>query len=94
MTCLKSPLSAPGAMPALDALPHALTAQACLAIEHAVLDALTLLGRELLGSSMGMAPEPSLSAQQAADIEYASWLPDPGAMEMASWTPSTQGASL
>lgn len=85
MTCLKSTLSASGTVPALRTLPQPLTAQALLEIEHAVIGALSILGRELFGVGVGMAPEPSASRPDAAEIEYASWMPDLGAIEVASW---------
>ena len=85
MTCLKSTLPAAGATPALRTLAQALTAQALPDIEHAVIGALAVLGRELFGVGLGMAPEPTGSQPDAAALEYASWMPDPAALELASW---------
>jgi hypothetical protein len=86
MTCLKFTLPASGTAPDLRTLPHPLTERAFLEIEHAFIGALSTLGRELFGIGLGMAPEPVASRTDAADVEYASWMPDPGAIEVASWT--------
>jgi len=66
-------------------LPQPVTAQALLEFEHAVTGALAMLGRDLFGTGGGSAPAPAVRRSDAADIEYASWMPDPGAIEIASW---------
>ncbi|MES2098454.1 MAG: hypothetical protein V4569_01405 [Pseudomonadota bacterium] len=85
MTCLKLTLPASGTVPALLTLPQPLTAQALLELEHAVAGTLAMLGRDLLGTGAGISLEPVVSQPDAAEIEYASWMPDPGAMEVDSW---------
>ncbi|MBT9554208.1 MAG: hypothetical protein IV088_25480 [Hydrogenophaga sp.] len=72
MTCLTRPLPGTGTVPVLMLLPQPLTAQALRDLEHALADALATRGRDP-------------SAANAADLEYASWMPDPGAIEVASW---------
>ncbi|RFO97307.1 hypothetical protein DIC66_09270 [Rhodoferax lacus] len=76
MTCLKT---------TRPALAHPSSRQAFPEIESAVIGALARLGRELFGVGLGMAPEPATSPSDAAEAEYASWMPDPGAIEVASW---------
>jgi hypothetical protein len=44
-----------------------------------------MLGRDLLGAGVEMTPEPAASRPDAAAIEYASWMADPGAIEVTSW---------
>lgn len=73
MTCLTRPLPGTGTVPVLLLLPQPLTAQALRDFENAVAGALATLGRDP-------------NAANAADLEYASWMPDPGAIEVASWT--------
>ena len=88
MTNLKITLPVSGAVPALLTLPQPLTAQALLELEHAVIGTLAMLGRDLLDTGAVTSPEHSEHATQgreAAEIEYASWMPDPGAIEVASW---------
>lgn len=85
MTCLKSTLPASGTVPAQLTLPQALTAQALLELEHAVIGTLATLGRDLVGAGLVTPPERAVSQPDAAEIEYASWMPDPGAIELASW---------
>ena len=70
MTCLKTTLSASGTAPAVLMLTLPLTAQALL---------------ELGQAFAGTASAHSVHRPDAADIEYASWMPDPGAIEVASW---------
>jgi len=36
--------------------------------------------------------ERAVSRPDAADIEYTSWFPDPGALEIASWASSIRSA--
>lgn len=85
MTFLKITLPAPGTMPALLALPQPLTAQVLLELEHAVAVTLAMLGHDLFGAGVGTAPERTVSRLDTGEIEYASWMPDPGAIEVASW---------
>jgi hypothetical protein len=86
MTCLKSTLPESGTAPDLCTQSQPLPERTFHEIEHAVIGALTTLGRELFGVGVEMAPEPTASRPNAADVEYASWMPDPGAIEVASWT--------
>ena len=86
MTCLPSTLTVSGIAPALLTLPHPLTPQALLEVEHAVCGTLgLLLSRDLLGAAVGTNHEIAVRRTEAAEIEYASWLPDRGATEVASW---------
>lgn len=85
MTCLNFTLPAPCTVPTLLTLPQPLTAQALLELEHAVIGALAMLGRDLSGAGVVTAPEHTASRPDAAEIEYASWMPDRGAIEVASW---------
>ena len=87
MTCLKLTLPMSATVPAPLTLPRPLTAQALRELEHAVAVALALLGRDLFGSAVGTA------RAHAADIEYASWLPDPGALEVDSWAAHMRAAA-
>jgi hypothetical protein len=93
MTCLNPSPTAPGSAPTLHSLSSAQTAQAFLSVEHAVIGALAILGREMFGAGLGLAPEPALDRSDAAALEYASWLPDPGAIEVASWAAYLQPAA-
>jgi hypothetical protein len=94
MTCLKSTLLASGTLPVSPTPTFAqpLTAQTFLEIERTVISALEILGRELFGVGIGMAREPAVSEAEAAELEYASWMPDPGAIELASWTTHLRSA--
>lgn len=83
MTCLQITLPVPGNGPAVLTLPQPLTAQALLALEHAVAGSLDLLRRDLFGAGLGTAS--AMRRPDAAELEYASWMPDPGAIEVASW---------
>lgn len=85
MKRLSLTLRAPGSTPALLTLPQPRTAQDLLELEQALAGTLAHLGRELFGT---VATRPLAQASpglDAADIEYTSWLPDPGAIEVASW---------
>lgn len=73
MTILKTSLPASGTAPTLPLLAQALRAQALLGIEHALIDTLSILGRELFGAGLGMAPEQTVRPSDAAEREYASW---------------------
>jgi hypothetical protein len=70
MTCLKSTLPASGTAPAVLMLTLPVTTQALL---------------ELGLAFAGTAPAHAAHQPDAADIEYASWMSDPGAIEVASW---------
>ena len=83
MTCLQLTLSASSPVPALLTLPQPLTPQALLDLERAVSHTLDMLRRDLL--SAGAAPGQAAQRPEAAEIEYASWMPDRGAIEVASW---------
>ncbi len=85
MTCLKLTHPASGTVFAVLTLPQPLTVQSLLELEHAVAGTLAMLGRDLAGADDGTAREPAASRGDAAEIEYASWMPDPGAIEVASW---------
>jgi hypothetical protein len=94
MTCLKSTRLASGTVCARPTpnLAQPLTARTFVEIERTVISALEILGRELFGVGIGMAREPAVSEAEAAELEYASWMPDPGAIEVASWTPHLRSA--
>lgn len=86
MTCLQITLSLAGTGPAVLTLPQPLTPQALLDLEHDVAGTLGMLRRDLLSMGFEAAPEHAVRRLDAAEIEYASWMPDPGAIEVASWT--------
>lgn len=86
MTCLKPTLPVPATEPAALTLPQPLMSRALLEIEHAVAGTLGMLRRDQCGLGSGAAPAPAARRREAADIEYASWIPDAGAIEFASWT--------
>jgi hypothetical protein len=44
-----------------------------------------MLRRDLIGAGSEAAPGPAAGRPEAAEIEYASWMPDRGATEVASW---------
>lgn len=82
--------------PALLTLPEPQTAQDLLELEQAVAGTLAHLGRELFGASGATASLRATQGSQAADAadaEYASWLPDPGAIEVASWAAHLRSAA-
>ena len=83
MTCLKPTLPASAAVPAELTLRRPLTAQALHELEHTVAGTLALWGRDMFDAVIGTARE------HAADLEYASWLPDAGGLEVDSWAPHT-----
>ncbi len=85
MTCLQLTLPASGTAPALLTLPQPLTPQALLEVEHAVCGTLGLLRRDLLGAGLWATSGRAMPGSDTAEIEYASWLPDRGATEFASW---------
>jgi hypothetical protein len=90
MTCLKLTLPASDTVLAVLTLQHVLTAQKLLELEHAVAGTLAMLGRELGGAGVGSVHEHDASRTDAAEIEYASWMPDRGAIEVASWAAHMQ----
>ena len=92
MTCLRLTHPASGTVFAVLTLPQPLTAQSLLELEHAVAGTLAMLSRDLTGAGDGAPPEPAASRLDAAEIEYASWMPDPGAIEVASWAAVMQAA--
>lgn len=79
--------------PALLTLPEPQTAQDLLELEQAVAGTLAHLERELFGASGATASLRATQGSQAADAEYASWLPDPGALEVASWAAHLRSAA-
>ncbi|MCX7202693.1 MAG: hypothetical protein NTV17_10615, partial [Burkholderiales bacterium] len=79
MTSLQLTLPVSGGVPALLTLPHPLTPQGLLELEHAVSGTLSTLRRDLLGASVECAFVHALPPSDAAEIEYASWMPDRGA---------------
>ncbi len=85
MTSLQLTLPVSGGAPALLHLPYPLTPQGFLELEHAVSGTLSTLRRDLLGASVEPASVHALPPSDAAEIEYASWMPDRGAIEVASW---------
>ena len=85
MTSLQLTLPVSGGAPALLNLPYPLTPQGFLELEHAVSGTLSTLRRDLLGASVEPASVHVLPPSDAAEIEYASWMPDRGAIEVASW---------
>ena len=94
MTPLQLTLPVSEVTPAVLTLPQPLTSQALCELEQAVSDTLGMLRRDLCGNRRDAADEAAagLAARQygAGEIEYASWLPDPGAIEVASWTAQLQ----
>jgi hypothetical protein len=86
MTSLQLTLPVSGGAPALLNLPYPLTPQGFLELEHAVSGTLSTLRRDLLGASVEHASVHVLPPSDAAEIEYASWMPDRGAIEVASWS--------
>lgn len=92
MTCLKPALPASGNVQVLLTLPQALPAQELLEPEHAVIDTQALLRRELAGADVAASFGHALNRRDAGATEYASWLPDPGALEIASWASNRRSA--
>lgn len=85
MTSFQFNLPMPGAAPAVLTLPRSLTRQALLELEQAVTSALGMLRRDLRDSSDAEAAAQMACPQTAGEIEYLSWMLDPGAIEYASW---------
>lgn len=90
MTCLKLTVPASATVPALLALLQPLTAQALRKLELVVVGTLDALGPDAFDAIVGTARAPTPSRTDAAEIEYASWMPDPGAIEMSSWVTHLQ----
>ncbi len=84
MTCLKFSQPASRTVLAVLTLPQPLTSQALRELEQALSERLTMLEHDPSGTVGGIARE-LLGRHSAADAEYASWLPDPCAIEVASW---------
>lgn len=85
MTCLQITLPVPGVGPAVLTLPQPLTPKALLELEAAVAGTLGMLRRDLFGTGLWNDPKHAVNRTDAAEIEYASWMPDFGAIEVASW---------
>lgn len=91
MTCLNTPLPASAIQSASLMPPLALTAQAARVIEHAAAQALARVARDLVDARSLAAPTlHPVGCQDEAECEYASWMPDPGAIEVASWSAHMQ----
>ena len=90
MTVLNINLPAPKTLPSWLSLPHPVQGQALLELDHVFISKLALLDRYLFGAAY--ASPAAVHCLDAADIEYASWLPDPGALEMASWATHMRSA--
>lgn len=85
MTCLTLTDPAARTPMSVGMLRPTLTAQDLPVLTHAVIGALLLSGRDLCGNTDRLNPLHAVDRSDAADIEYASWMPDPGAIELASW---------
>lgn len=84
MTCLYITPTAPGQAPALLMLAWPLTPRAFedFSQERTANPSLSFA----LPGGLGIAAAaPAEQGDEAAEIEYASWLPDPGDIEYASW---------
>ena len=85
MTCLLLTLPPISGLPTVLTLPQPLTPQGLLEIEQTVAGTLGILRRDLLGTGVASTPAHALPQLDAADIEYASWMPDRGTIEFDSW---------
>lgn len=85
MTCLKFTPPASRTVLALLTLPQPLTSQALRELEQALTENLAMLERGPSGTVGEIAREQAPGRHSAADAEYASWMPDPCAIEVASW---------
>ena len=86
MTCLlitRPPISG---LPTVLTLPQPLTPQDLLEIEQSFTGTLGILRRDLLNAGVESTPVHALPRLDAAEIEYASWMPDRGTIEFDSWT--------
>ena len=86
MTSLQLNLPVSGAMPVVLTLPLPLTPQALRDLDQAVSGGLGMLLRDLCGDVAARTQRPT----DVGAIEYASWMPDPGAVEMALWATQLQ----
>ena len=85
MTCLKFTLPAAVTVTTIFARPPPMTAQILLERDQEVTKMLIILNRDQFGAGVETSSVHAVSRPEAAEIEYASWLPDPGAVEFASW---------
>jgi len=85
MTCLLLTFPPIGGLPTLLTWPQPLTPQSLLAIEQSVTGTLGILRRDLLNAGVKSPSAPALTHHDAAEIEYASWMPDRGTVEFDSW---------
>jgi hypothetical protein len=85
MTRLSFTRSASGTEAAPLVRPQPLTAQTSLGYEHMIAGALAMVGFGLLDRGVGHVCAHPVGAPDAADIEYASLMSDPGAIEVDSW---------
>jgi hypothetical protein len=85
MTCLLLTLPPISGVPTLLSLPQPLTPQSLLEIEKTVAGTLGILRRDLLSAGVASSPAQVLPQVDAAEIEYASWMPDRGTIEFDSW---------
>ena len=88
MTCLNLTRPASSTVPVLLTLTQPLTAQALIELEHEIAAGgrMAIWCRDLFTAGAGTIPEHAVRRTDAGEIEYNSWLPDPGAIEVASWT--------
>lgn len=91
MPSLQLTLPVTGVAPAILTLPQPLTPQVLGELAQAVTEALGRLRRDLRGAE-GATFAPAARRCDDADTEYASWLPDPGAIEVASWGAQLQAS--
>jgi hypothetical protein len=85
MTCLLLTLPPISGVPTLLTLPQSLTPQGLLEIEQSVAGTLGILRRDLLSAGFESTSAHALPQPDAAEIEYASWMPDRGTIEFDSW---------
>jgi hypothetical protein len=85
MTCLLFTLPPIGGVPTLLTLPQSLTSQGLLEVEQSVAGTLSILKCDLLSAGLEPTSAHALPQPDAAEIEYASWMPDRGTIEFDSW---------
>jgi len=85
MTCLLLTFPPIGGVPTLLTLLQPLTPQGLLEIEQTVAGTLSILRRDLLSAGLESTPAHAPPQPDAAEIEYASWMPDRGTIEFDSW---------
>lgn len=85
MTCLLLTFPPIGGLPTLLTWPQPLTPQGLLEIEQSVAGTLGILRRDLLSAGLASTPAQPRPPLDAAEIEYASWMPDRGTIEFDSW---------